>query len=58
MEKSKIIKTVIYRDINEIMYLLNIFSIKIKLKKLYLKYNKKKEKISDTVNKLALFSEL
>jgi len=58
VEKNKIIKTVIYRDINEIMYLLNIFSIKIKLKKLYLKYNKKKEKISDTVNKLALFSEL
>lgn len=58
MEKNKIIKTVIYRDINEIMYLLNIFSIKIKLKKLYLKYNKKKEKISDTVNKLALYSEL
>lgn len=27
------------------MYLLNIFSIKIKLKKLYLKYNKRKEKI-------------
>lgn len=40
------------------MYLLNIFSIKIKLKMLHLKYDKRNKRISGTVNKLALYSEL
>lgn len=41
------------------MYLLNIFSVKIKLKMLYFKYDKGKKRISgNAVNKLALYSEL